>query len=178
VPPELAAIIEKMMAKDPRDRYLVPAAVIEALEPWVKTPLDPVSLPASNRLSPLARRTGSAGGVPSLPVPGSAGNSSVSLRRSSPPLPPAPPPPSSSRRDTPMDLMQPAHGLLRDTVHVDLPLRNDQLPAEPTPSNNGPVQDRARTSAAESDVQSNGQAAPTTAPAGGKPGNSAGDANT
>ena len=38
IPRELAAILEKMLAKDPADRYAQPADVIEALTPFCATP--------------------------------------------------------------------------------------------------------------------------------------------
>ncbi len=34
VPPRLAAIVHRMMAKNPAERYATPGAVVEALEPW------------------------------------------------------------------------------------------------------------------------------------------------
>jgi serine/threonine protein kinase len=39
VPAEIAAIIEKAMAKDPAQRYQTPIAVAEALAPWTTTPI-------------------------------------------------------------------------------------------------------------------------------------------
>lgn len=41
VPPELAAVCEKMMAKNPWQRYQMPAQVVAALEPWTRTPIAP-----------------------------------------------------------------------------------------------------------------------------------------
>jgi serine/threonine protein kinase len=38
VPAELAALVARMMAKDPADRYQTPAAVVEALAPWTQMP--------------------------------------------------------------------------------------------------------------------------------------------
>jgi serine/threonine protein kinase len=47
VPPAMAAIVEKMMAKDPNDRYQLPIEVAQALAPWSRT--HPVLVPAQNR---------------------------------------------------------------------------------------------------------------------------------
>jgi WD40 repeat protein/tRNA A-37 threonylcarbamoyl transferase component Bud32 len=41
VPDDLVAVINKMMAKSPEDRYQVPLEVVEALSPWTKTPIAP-----------------------------------------------------------------------------------------------------------------------------------------
>src|SRR5262245_16028595 len=41
VPPELEAIIFKMMAKQPADRYQTPGAVAEALAPYTQAPIPP-----------------------------------------------------------------------------------------------------------------------------------------
>ena len=41
VPEELAAILEKMMSKDPAQRYQTPMEIAELLAPWTKTPIPP-----------------------------------------------------------------------------------------------------------------------------------------
>jgi serine/threonine protein kinase len=41
VPEGLAAIVEKMLAKDPAHRYQTPMAVADALAPWTTTPIPP-----------------------------------------------------------------------------------------------------------------------------------------
>ena len=41
VPEEILTIIDKMMAKDPGQRYATPQAVAEALAPWTQTPIPP-----------------------------------------------------------------------------------------------------------------------------------------
>jgi serine/threonine protein kinase len=41
VPPHLVAIVGRMLAKEPRDRYQTPAELMAALVPWVQTPIDP-----------------------------------------------------------------------------------------------------------------------------------------
>jgi serine/threonine protein kinase len=51
VPEKLAAVIEKMMAKNPWERYQTPAAVVEALAPWTPAPIPPP--PPQEMPSPL-----------------------------------------------------------------------------------------------------------------------------
>src|SRR5262249_3209707 len=55
VPVELAAVLEKMMAKNPWDRYQTPADVVAALAPWTRTPLAPPPPLERPHLSPAAR---------------------------------------------------------------------------------------------------------------------------
>jgi serine/threonine protein kinase len=43
VPAELSAVVSKMMAKDPGQRYQTPAEVVAALAPWTATPIPPPS---------------------------------------------------------------------------------------------------------------------------------------
>src|SRR5262249_21119627 len=43
VPDGLLAVIDRMMAKDPGQRYQTPAEVADALAPWVQGPIDPPS---------------------------------------------------------------------------------------------------------------------------------------
>jgi eukaryotic-like serine/threonine-protein kinase len=54
VPEEIASIVEKMMSKDPNDRYATPLEVEDALAPWT---VDPIPQPPEHempRLSPAA----------------------------------------------------------------------------------------------------------------------------
>jgi serine/threonine protein kinase len=57
VPAELAAVVEKMMAKDVADRYQTPAEVMAALADWVQTPIAPPSEQEMPQLSPAAMGT-------------------------------------------------------------------------------------------------------------------------
>ncbi len=41
VTPEMAAIVDKMLAKDATLRYQLPSEVVEALKPWTETPIPP-----------------------------------------------------------------------------------------------------------------------------------------
>jgi serine/threonine protein kinase len=56
VPAELDAIIARMMAKEPDDRYPSAAAVAEALLPFLQQPVDPPSEAEMPRLSRAARK--------------------------------------------------------------------------------------------------------------------------
>ncbi len=58
VPEELVAILEKMMAKDPSQRYQTPMAVAEALAPWTQTPIPPPPEKEMPQLSLAAPGTG------------------------------------------------------------------------------------------------------------------------
>jgi serine/threonine protein kinase len=61
VPAELAAVVEKMMAKDPAQRYQTPAEVVDALAPWTQNPIAPPPDKEMPRLSPAAMGTGESG---------------------------------------------------------------------------------------------------------------------
>jgi serine/threonine protein kinase len=54
VPEGLAAIVEKMMAKDPTQRYATPLEVEDALASWTTEPIDPPPEHEMPRLSPAA----------------------------------------------------------------------------------------------------------------------------
>jgi serine/threonine protein kinase len=54
-PPELAAIVERMIEKEPQRRYRALSEVIEVLTPWTTTPLPPPSEEEMPRLSPAVR---------------------------------------------------------------------------------------------------------------------------
>ncbi len=55
VPEGLAAVLARMMAKAPSDRYQTPADVAEALAPWARTPVPPPDPSDFRRLSLAAR---------------------------------------------------------------------------------------------------------------------------
>jgi len=73
VPHDLAAVVEKMMARDPADRYATPAEVAAALEPWTGGSILPPPESEMPRLSPAARGTSAGTGhaltLPSVATP-------------------------------------------------------------------------------------------------------------
>jgi len=66
VPAEILAILNKMLAKNPDERYQVPVEVAEALAPFVQMPIEPPPESEMPKLSPAA--TGILGGMPT-PAP-------------------------------------------------------------------------------------------------------------
>lgn len=88
LPPDMISIIDKMMAKDPEARFAVPNAIVEALEPWTKTPIEPPPSSEMPRRSPAALAPGSQNETPMLPsTPSPRTVPSDLLRRKSPPTP-------------------------------------------------------------------------------------------
>jgi serine/threonine protein kinase len=87
VPEDLAALIEKMMAKDPAKRFQTPAEVVAALDLWTKTPAPLPSEAEMPRLSP-AVRTGATEINPSASTATSAATASLTP----PPTPRTPAP--------------------------------------------------------------------------------------
>ena len=66
VPEGVAAIVEKMMAKDAANRYQSPAELMEALAQWVQTPIPP---PPDREMPQMS--LAAMGGVPGRAAPGS-----------------------------------------------------------------------------------------------------------
>jgi serine/threonine protein kinase len=69
LPPGLAAVVEKMMAKNPWERYQTPLAVVEALAPWTQAPAPLPPAHEMPQLSPAAHRPR---GFKSYPTPAMA----------------------------------------------------------------------------------------------------------
>jgi eukaryotic-like serine/threonine-protein kinase len=71
VPAELIAVIDRMMAKDAKERYPTPAAVAEALAPFTQTPIEPPTADEMPRRSLAAITPGSPSQVllPTTPSP-------------------------------------------------------------------------------------------------------------
>jgi serine/threonine protein kinase len=62
VPPDLEALVMKMLAKEREDRYQSPAEVMAALEPWVETPIAPPGDSEIPQMCPAARVSPNEGG--------------------------------------------------------------------------------------------------------------------
>jgi serine/threonine protein kinase len=105
VPEGIIQIVEKMMAKDPAQRYQTPAELAEALAPWVQTPIGPPPDKEMPQLSAAAQAVG--GGpvsttavrqMPQLPKPGGGSGTRGS---SGSDIPLVPTPDSGTRRGPP-----------------------------------------------------------------------------
>jgi serine/threonine protein kinase len=135
VPEELAAIVEKMMSKDPKDRYATPLDVEDALAPWT---VDPIPAPPEHempRLSPAAMggSGGSDGGPSSQSLPGSSTVGPPSSRRfdSKPPF--AAPRPLSGVGGKPSSMsprLAPSSATLRTARAENLPRESNSLSFE------------------------------------------------
>jgi serine/threonine protein kinase len=64
----LAAIIDRMMAKEPAERYQTPAEVADALVPWTRAAIPPPPPEEMPELLPPGRGTLGAGAAPGLPA--------------------------------------------------------------------------------------------------------------
>jgi serine/threonine protein kinase len=85
VPPGVAAIIDKMMAKEPAQRYQIPAEVAQALAPWTQSPIGPPPTAEMPALGPVPS-SHPATDAPTMVTPGSGGSSSPGSQRSWPGL--------------------------------------------------------------------------------------------
>jgi serine/threonine protein kinase len=65
---ELAAILDRMMAKEPAERYQTPAEVSDALAPWTRTPIPPPPPEEMPRLLAPARISPEGPASPGLPA--------------------------------------------------------------------------------------------------------------
>jgi serine/threonine-protein kinase len=82
VPPALAAVVARLMAKAPADRYDTPAAAARALEDWLALGEDPpAARPAADPAAPAERRAAPA------PMPHPGPSSAWDLPLAAPPLP-------------------------------------------------------------------------------------------
>ena len=74
MPEGVAAIVDKMMAKDAANRYQSPAELMEALAPWVQTPIPP---PPDSEMPQMS--LAASGGVPGRAAPGSGPSLNTAL---------------------------------------------------------------------------------------------------
>jgi serine/threonine protein kinase len=93
VPMEVQEIIDKMMAKEPVNRFQTPKEVVAALEPWTKNPIPPPPENEMPRLSPAVTGPNSAT-YPSTPSQG-PGSGVIKKPWHVPGEPPSPKTPSS-----------------------------------------------------------------------------------
>jgi serine/threonine protein kinase len=122
VPEGLVAVLEKMMAKDPAQRYQTPAEVAEALAPWTETPIPPPPESEMPRLCPAAlgnpvsmsdSNTGTVPLAPGITPPAATRTWQVSVTPSpkpsaNPPPGPVSPPPARGPATTPTVRTTPA----------------------------------------------------------------------
>jgi eukaryotic-like serine/threonine-protein kinase len=88
VPAELAAVLEKMMAKDANDRYQTPQALIDALVPWTDISIPPPAPEEMPRRSLAASTSGPQSNAPMVPSTPSPRSVPTDLVRSRPPSTP------------------------------------------------------------------------------------------
>jgi serine/threonine protein kinase len=132
VPQELVAVVGKMLATDPAQRYPTPEAVVEALAPWTQTPIPVPAEDEMPRLSPVARQRGvlEGNGRPSTSVP----------RRGPPPPAPQETPEPARPPEAPDDSTD---FELRPQVSDDEEAETAQEPPEPTPTPSRQPPDRS-----------------------------------
>jgi serine/threonine protein kinase len=68
LPEELAAVVEKMIARDPAQRYSTMAEVVEALAPWTQTPIPPPPAEEMPQFCRAARGDGHSDAASAPPV--------------------------------------------------------------------------------------------------------------
>src|SRR5262249_36401315 len=78
VPASVIAVVDKMMAKEAGQRYQTPRELMEALQPWMQTPIPPP--PAEGRPGLCAAATGG----PPMPAEATASPQPVSVGMPSP----------------------------------------------------------------------------------------------
>jgi serine/threonine protein kinase len=139
VPEALAAIIDRMMAKEPAARYQTPAEVAEALLPWTQTPIPPPPREEMPELVSPARGTTDVGSSSGLPVflyqpisspPSTPAREAETVRSPSPSTHPEPLPTEAESLSVPPPLpsaLSPKTNIPASTV--PLPAKASDLPA-------------------------------------------------
>jgi hypothetical protein len=152
VPEGIAAVIHRMMMKDPAARYQSPADVVAALAPYTTTPIPPPSEDELPKLSPAAQAPGgSAAGImasgrhavprASLAQRLSSGTSSATHVPLSTSPPPGPPPNPASQRAIPRQ----AAAAVASGRRLQAATRDDSNPFAPllTASGTSPALDQS-----------------------------------
>lgn len=82
VPPALAAVVERLMAKSPADRHDTPAAVAQALEGWLVLGEDPPAAPAPSNPGSESEGVGMTARIKnSTPLPDAGGGSGCPIQK-------------------------------------------------------------------------------------------------
>jgi serine/threonine protein kinase len=113
VPRGMDAVIERMMAKDPAERYQTPAEVVRALAPWTRKPIAP---PPPEEMPELA--------VPTRASPDGSASPALPAFLYEAPTPPTPAPSPQAYQETPAGSQRPT---------VPLPGGPGMPPAPPQP---------------------------------------------
>src|SRR5262249_36089891 len=121
VPDDLAAVILKMMAKDPADRYQTPLDLADALEPFTR---DPIAPPPDRERPPLRP---AAPGTTSTPDPG---DTPVGLKGA----PSSPPPRALQGMTSPPPRSGPTPSPMPAASAPASPPPKSKPPASPTPA--------------------------------------------
>ncbi len=160
VPEGVVAVVERMMAKEPGQRYQTPQAVIDALEPLTQTPIGPPPAEEMPKLCPAAMGLSLSDASLTLSPPAPSGMPSPSPRknwqvsgaassRTSPaskPTPVAPSPPPVTKRDPrssgspPVAMKKPATGVMAATIPPPpvIPAPNGRAAADATRESGAP----------------------------------------
>jgi serine/threonine protein kinase len=77
VPLELQAVVDRMMAKEPAQRYQTPAEIALALAPWTRNPIAPPSDDEMPQRSPAVSGGGTLAGSPTTVTASSPGSGAV-----------------------------------------------------------------------------------------------------
>jgi len=87
IPEELSAVLAKMIAKKPGDRYQTPVELFDALEPWTRNPIEPPGEEEMPQFCPAVQAAGSTSTSRNL-TPSAVGlGSKIQLVRSTTPVP-------------------------------------------------------------------------------------------